>query len=92
MRLSVTISFSDKEVRNMKDATPAELFAALKLIEQLYKDGHIPQYIFKNILNEYIIFEFCIAVCRLTDLFTGFGTLLFFNKISYKFTQYLRHS
>ena len=29
----------------MKDATPAEIFAALKLIEQLYQDGHIPQYI-----------------------------------------------
>ena len=37
----------------MKDATPAEIFAALKLIEQLYQDGHIPQYMFKNILNEY---------------------------------------
>ena len=36
----------------MKDATPAEIFAALKLIEQLYQDGHIPQYMFKNILNE----------------------------------------
>ena len=53
MRLSVTISFSNKEVRNMKDATHAEIFAALKLIEQLYKDGHIPQYMFKNILNEH---------------------------------------
>lgn len=37
----------------MKDATPAEIFAVLKLIEQLYQDGHIPQYMFKNILNEY---------------------------------------
>ena len=37
----------------MKDATPAEFFAALKLIEQLYQDGHIPQYMFKNILNEH---------------------------------------
>ena len=37
----------------MKDATPAELFAALKLIEQLYQDGHIPKYMFKNILNEH---------------------------------------
>ena len=27
-------------------------FAALKLIEQLYKDGAIPEYIFKNMLNE----------------------------------------
>ena len=37
----------------MKDATPAEIFAALKLIEQLYQDGHIPQYMFKNILNKH---------------------------------------
>ena len=37
----------------MKDATPVEIFAALKLIEQLYQDGHIPQYMFKNILFEY---------------------------------------
>lgn len=37
----------------MKDATPAEIFAALKLIEQLYQDGHIPQYMFKNILFEH---------------------------------------
>ena len=37
----------------MKDATPAEIFAALKLIEQLYKDRHIPQYMFKNILFEH---------------------------------------
>ena len=37
----------------MKDATPAEIFAALKLIEQLYQDGHIQQYMFKNILNEH---------------------------------------
>jgi hypothetical protein len=36
----------------MTEATPAEIFAALKLIEQLYKDGHIPQYMFKNILYE----------------------------------------
>ncbi len=50
---SATISFSNNEVQNMKDATPAEIFAALKLIEQLYQDGHIPQYMFKNILNEH---------------------------------------
>ena len=53
MKSSATISFSNNEVRNMKDATPAEIFAALKLIEQLYQDGHIPQYMFKNILNEH---------------------------------------
>ena len=28
-------------------------FAALKLIEKLYKEGVIPQYIFRNILTEY---------------------------------------
>jgi hypothetical protein len=37
----------------MTEATPAEIFAALKLIEQLYKDGHIPQHVFKNILYEH---------------------------------------
>ena len=53
MKLFATTSFLNKEVRNMKDATPAELFAALKLIEQLYQDGHIPQYMFKNIIFEH---------------------------------------
>ncbi len=33
--------------------TPANYFAALKLIEQLYKDGQIPAFMFRNILNEY---------------------------------------
>ena len=33
--------------------SPAHYFAALKLIEQLYKDGQIPAYMFRNILNEY---------------------------------------
>lgn len=28
-------------------------FAALKLIEQLYKDGKIPNFMYRNILNEY---------------------------------------
>ena len=28
-------------------------FAALKLIEQLYKDGRIPNFMYRNILNEY---------------------------------------
>ena len=31
----------------------AILFAALKCIEALYQDGHIPEYMFKNILDEY---------------------------------------
>ena len=29
------------------------IFGALKLIEQLYLDGEIPGYIFRNILKEY---------------------------------------
>ena len=33
--------------------TSVHYFAALKLIEQLYKDGQIPEYMFRNILNEY---------------------------------------
>ncbi len=32
---------------------PAMCYAALKLIEQLYKDGHIPAYMYHNILNDY---------------------------------------
>ena len=35
------------------DFTADHYFAALKLIEQLYKDGEIPAYMFRNILNEY---------------------------------------
>ncbi len=30
----------------------AEYFAALKLIELLYLEGHIPDYMFRNILEE----------------------------------------
>lgn len=33
--------------------TPDHYFAALKLIEQLYKDGEIPAAMFRNIINEY---------------------------------------
>lgn len=33
--------------------TPDHYFAALKLIEQLYKDRQLPAYIFRNILNDY---------------------------------------
>jgi hypothetical protein len=33
--------------------TPAHYFAALKLLEQLHKDGHLPAHIFRNILREY---------------------------------------
>lgn len=32
---------------------PEYYFAALKLIEQLHKDGKLPAYIFRNILNDY---------------------------------------
>lgn len=32
---------------------PGYCFAALKLIEQLYKDGKIPNFMYRNILNEY---------------------------------------
>ena len=33
--------------------TPDHYFAALKLIEQLHRDGQIPAYMFRNILNDY---------------------------------------
>jgi len=33
--------------------TPDHYFAALKLIEQLYKDSEIPASMFRNILKEY---------------------------------------
>lgn len=32
---------------------PDYCLAALKLIEQLYKDGKIPNFMYRNILNEY---------------------------------------
>lgn len=32
---------------------PDYCFAVLKLIEQLYKDGKIPNFMYRNILNEY---------------------------------------
>lgn len=32
---------------------PDYCYAALKLIEQLYRDGKIPDYLFHNILSEY---------------------------------------
>ncbi len=35
------------------DFTADHYFAALKLIEQLYKDGEIPAYMFRNILKDY---------------------------------------
>ncbi|MBQ8241679.1 MAG: hypothetical protein IJZ38_12775 [Bacteroides sp.] len=35
------------------ELTPDHYFAALKLIEQLHKDGLLPGYILRNILNDY---------------------------------------
>ena len=32
---------------------PDLCFAALKLLEQLNHDGHIPAYMFRNIMNDY---------------------------------------
>ena len=32
---------------------PDLCYAALKLIEQLNHDGHIPTYMFRNIMNDY---------------------------------------
>ena len=36
-----------------KQESPAHCFAALKLIEQLHRDGLIPAFMFQNILNDY---------------------------------------
>ena len=48
----------------MKKPTHEECFAALKLIEQLYKEGHISQLMFRNVLSEYSdivdITQFCL--------------------------------
>ena len=33
--------------------TSDHYFAALKLLEQLHKDGKIPAYMFRNMLNDY---------------------------------------
>ena len=33
--------------------TSEHYFAALKLLEQLHKDGQIPAYMFRNMLNDY---------------------------------------
>jgi hypothetical protein len=33
--------------------TSDHYFAALKLLEQLHKDGQIPAYMFRNMLNDY---------------------------------------
>ena len=33
--------------------TSEHYFAALKLLEQLHKDGKIPAYMFRNMMNDY---------------------------------------
>ena len=37
----------------MKNHDTAYCFAVLKLLEQAHKDGHIPAFMFRNILNDY---------------------------------------
>lgn len=36
-----------------KEENKELVYAALKIIEALHLDGHIPDYMFKNILDEY---------------------------------------
>ena len=36
----------------IKDKNPNHIFAALKLCEQLYNDGKIPLYMFRNMVNQ----------------------------------------
>ena len=36
------------------DLTPDHYFAALKLIEQLHKDGLLPGFLLRSILKEYV--------------------------------------
>lgn len=43
-------NITNKTNRNLD---PELYFSALKLIEQLYRDGEIPEFMFLNILNEY---------------------------------------
>ena len=38
---------------NELSKNPDYCFVALKLIEQLFRDGKIPEYMFRNILSEY---------------------------------------
>lgn len=39
--------------QNTPEYMKAELYAALKLIEQLYMDGYIQKHIYQNICKEY---------------------------------------
>ena len=40
-------------IKEKTDLTPDHYFAALKLIEQLNKDGLLPDFILRNILKDY---------------------------------------
>ena len=40
-------------IKEKTDLTPDHYFAALKLIEQLNKDGLLPDFILRNILRDY---------------------------------------
>ncbi len=48
-------TFDNKKLKSKITAeqNPKLCFSALKLIEQLYKDGHISAYMFRNIVNDY---------------------------------------
>lgn len=39
--------------RTTAEQNPKLCFTALKLIEQLYRDGHISAYMFRSIVNDY---------------------------------------
>ena len=43
---------SNIDINKISD-DPEYCFAALKLIEQLFTDGKIPEFMFRNILNDY---------------------------------------
>ena len=38
---------------NNREMNYDKLYAALKLVQALYKNGDIPQYLYKNIINDY---------------------------------------
>jgi len=40
-------------MNNIDHGQTANIYAALKMIEQLYIDGYISEYLFLNILDEY---------------------------------------
>lgn len=51
--LKMYVKLQRKECLKIDSRSNYKIFAALKLIEQLYIDGKIEQYVFKNILDEY---------------------------------------